>query len=345
MPIRKGDTIMAWKKIVLTAFGGPDRLEVRTVEALPEPQGSEVRIRVLVTSAAFTDVMIRKGMYPDVKEKPPFTPGYDLVGVVDAAGPAAARFRPGDRVADLTTIGAYAEYVCLPEDRLTPVPDDVSEVDALGMILSAVTPYQMLHRVAKAKAGQSMLIHGAGGAVGTAMLQLALDAGITAFGTDIAAKHDLIRSLGATPIDADAPEAVLQDAVGEGVDVVFDPLGGDSLSRSLHSLKPGGMLVAFGFQNEVLGRGGSIPMDFVKLKLWDWLPNGHATAFYSIGAMRRTHPEWFRDDLSRLFDMLAQGRIAPVVAEVLPLTEVARAHERVEAGTVAGKLVLRVADA
>ena len=333
---------MSWKKIILTAFGGPDVLELQTLETLPEPGTAEVRVRVLVTSAAFTDVMIRKGMYPDVKEKPPFTPGYDLVGIVDAVGVGATRFRPGDRVADLTTVGAYAEYVCLPEERLTPVPEGVSDVDALGMILSAVTPYQMLTRVAKAKAGQSLLIHGAGGAVGTSMLQLARDAGIAAFGTDVAAKHDLIRSLGATPIDADAAEETLRAAVGGGVDFVFDPLGGESLSRSLHVLKPGGMLVAFGFQNEVLGRGGSIPLDFVKLTLWDWLPNGHATAFYSIGAMRRKHPDWFREDLAALFGMLAEGRIRPVVTEELPLNEVRQAHERVEAGEVAGKLVLRV---
>ena len=335
---------MSWKKIVLTAFGDPDVLEVQTVEAQPEPEAAEVRIRVLVTSAACTDVMIRKGMYPDVKEKPPFTPGYDLVGVVDAVGAGATRFRLGDRVADLTTIGAYAEYVCLPEERLTPVPEGLSDVDALGMILSAVTPYQMLTRVAKATAGQSLLIHGAGGAVGTSMLQLARDAGIAAFGTDVAAKHDLVRNLGATPIDADASEAVLLEATGGGVDFVFDPLGGESLSRSLHALKPGGMLVAFGFQNEVLGRGGSIPLDFVKLTLWDWLPNGHATAFYSIGAMRRKHPDWFREDLATLFGMLAEGRIDPVVAEVLPLEDVRRAHERVEAGEVMGKLVLRVSE-
>jgi len=82
----------------------------------------------------------------------------------------------------------------------------------------------------------------------------------------------------------------------------------------------------------------------VKLKLWDWLPNGHATAFYSIGAMRRSHPEWFREDLATLFDMLSEGRIAPVVAETLPLEEVRRAHERVEAGEVAGKLVMRVSE-
>lgn len=333
---------MPWTRVRLNAFGGPEELELDTVTDLPEPGQGDVRVRVLVTSAAFTDVMIRKGMYPDVKDRPPFTPGYDMVGVVDASGPGATRFRPGERVADLTTIGAYAEYICLPEDRLTPVPEGVSDVDALGMILSALTPFQMLHRVAKMQARQSLLIHGAGGAVGTAMLQLAKDSGITAFGTDIAAKHDLIRSLGATPIDADAPEEALRAAVGEGVDCAFDPLGGESLSRSLHALKPRGMLIAFGFQNEVLGRGGSIPMDFVKLKLWDWLPNGHATAFYSIGAMRRKHPDWFREDLATLFEMLAEGRIAPVVAEVLPLSKVRQAHAGVEAGDVAGKLVLRV---
>lgn len=336
---------MPYIRVRLDAFGGPENLALETVANLPEPRDGEVRVRVLVTSAAFTDVMIRKGMYPDVTEKPPLTPGYDMVGIVDKAGVGANRFRLGDRVADLTTIGAYAEHMCLPEDRLTPVPAGVSDVAALGMILSAVTPFQMLHRVAKMRAGQSLLVHGAGGAVGTAMLQLARDAGIAAFGTDAPTKHDLIRSLGATPSDADAPEAALIATTGGGVDAVFDPLGSDSLSRSLHALKPGGLLVAFGFQNEVLGRGGSIPMDFVKLTLWDWLPNGHATAFYSIGAMRRKHPDWFRDDLAALFAMLVEGRIAPVVAEVLPLSEVRRAHERVEAGDVLGKLVLRVSDA
>ena len=272
---------MSFSQIVLTAFGGPEMLEMQTVKALPKPRPDEVRVRVLVTSAAFTDVMIRKGMYPDVKEKPPFVPGYDMVGIVDALGSDVKGWSVGARVADLTTIGAYSEFICLPAKNLVRVPEGVADEDALAMILSAVTPYQMLHRVARAQAGQSLLIHGAGGAVGTAMLQLARDAGVAAFGTDVAAKHDLIRAFGATPIDADAPDedAAIRAAVGDGVDFVFDPLGGESLSRSLHALKPGGMLVAFGFQNEVLGRGGSIPLDFVKLKLWDWLPNGHATAF------------------------------------------------------------------
>ena len=335
---------MSYAQVVLTSFGGPENLTLKTVDTLPEPGPGEVRVCVLVTSAAFTDVMIRKGLYPDVRQKPPFVLGYDLVGVVDALGPGVGGWSVGDRVADLTTIGAYSEYICLPADHLTRVPDGVADEDALAMILSAVTPYQMLHRVAKAQAGQSLLIHGAGGAVGSAMLQLARDAGISAFATDVAAKHDLIRGFGAVPIDADAEDEALREAVGDGVDFVFDPLGGESLSRSLHALKPGGMLIAFGFQNEVLGRGGSIPLDFVKLKFWDWLPNGHATAFYSIGAMRRTHPDWFREDLAALFDMLAAGRIDPAIAEVVPLSDVRRAHERLEAGEVQGKLVMRVSE-
>lgn len=230
----------------------------------------------------------------------------------------------------------------LPEDRLTPVPEGVSDVGALGMILSAVAPYQMLHRLAKLRAGQSLMIHGAGGGGRHG------DAAAGAGGRHCGLRHR--RSGQARPhpqsgchaAGSDAPEGALLEATGGGVDAVFDPLGGDSLPRSLHALKPGGMLVAFGFQNEVLGRGGSIPLDFVTLKLWDWLPTGHATAFYSIGAMRRRHPEWFGADLATLFGMLAEGRIAPVVAEVLQLAQVREAHARVEAGEIAGKLVLRV---
>ncbi len=335
---------MSYVQVVLKAFGGPEELQLQTVDRLPEPGPDEVRLRVLVTSAAFTDVMIRKGMYPDVIEKPPFVPGYDLVGLVDALGSGVEGFSVGDRVADLTTIGAYSEYICLPADRLTPVPEGVTDEDALAMILSAVTAYQMLHRVARVAAGQSILVHGAGGAVGTAMLQLATDAGVAAFGTDIAAKHDLIRQCGGTPIDAKAANLAkaIAAVVPEGVDAVFDPLGGESLSRSLHALKPGGILVAYGFMSEVRGQGGSIPRDFIKLKLWDWLPNGHATAFYSIGAMRRRHPEWFRQDLAVLFDMLAAGRIRPAIADVVPLADVQRAHQRIEAGDVQGKLIMRV---
>ena len=163
---------MSYRRVIITGFGGPEVLQLVEEAALPETKPGEVRIRVLVTSAAFTDVMIRKGKYPDVKDKPPFSPGYDMVGVVDKLGDGATRFKVGQRVADLTVIGAYSEYLCLPESRLTPAPDGLDPAEAVSLVLSYVTAYQMLHRIAKVKRNQRILVHGAGGAVGTAMLQL-----------------------------------------------------------------------------------------------------------------------------------------------------------------------------
>mgnify|MGYP000111973144 CR=1 FL=1 len=163
---------MSYKKVVISEFGGPEVLHIIEEPSLPEPEAGEVRIKVLATSAAFTDVMIRKGKYPDVKEKPPFSPGYDMVGIVDSLGEGVTGFQVGQKVADLTVIGAYSEYICLAASRLTPVPDEVDPAEAVSLILSYVTAYQMLHRTANVKAGQSVLIHGAGGAGGTAMIQL-----------------------------------------------------------------------------------------------------------------------------------------------------------------------------
>jgi NADPH2:quinone reductase len=163
---------MSYKRVIITEFGGPEVLEVIEEEVLPEPGPGEVRVKVLATSATFTDTMIRKGKYPDVKEKPPFSPGYDVVGVVDKLGEGVTGLKSGQMVADLTVIGAYAEYICLPASRLVPVPDGLDPAEAVSLVLSYVTPYQMLHRSAKIQRGQRILVHGAGGAVGTAMLQL-----------------------------------------------------------------------------------------------------------------------------------------------------------------------------
>ena len=334
-------------RVIITRFGESEVLEVIQYDSLPEPRDDEVRVKVLATSAAFTDVMIRKGMYPDVKEKPPFTPGYDMVGVVNKLGLNTSQFEPGQYVADLTTIGAYSEYLCLPEDHLTPVPDGLDPVDAVGVILSFVIPYQMLHRVAKVQADQTILVRGAGGAVVSAMLQLARLSNVGAIETDVPAKHELIRRLNATPIDRSSKnlERQIKAVTGEGVDIVFDPIGGASLDHSLHALKPGGMLVAYGFMNAVTGGDGNIPLDFLIHKFRDLLPKGHATAFYSIGAMRRKHPQWFKDDLISMFNLLKEGKIKPIIGRTLPFTQARQAHDLVESGNVEGKVVLLVGDA
>ena len=335
---------MSYKRIVITKFGPPKVLKAIEETQLPEPNCGEVRVKVLVTSATFTDVMIRKGQYPDVKEKPPFSPGYDMVGVVDKVGEAANRFKVGQRVADLMVIGAYSEYVCLPESRLTLVPDDLDPAEEVSLILSYVTAYQMLHRVAKIKRGQRILIHGAGGAVGTAMIQLGNLLDLEIYGTASKSKHELVASLGATPIDYKTQDFVerIDTLTSDGVDASFDPIGGDNLKRSFSVLRRHGMLVSYGFYNAVIGKGGSIPLDFLRLKLWNILPNGRSTTFYSITALRQKHPTWFSEDLTKLLDLLAQGKIEPIIFKRMPLSEARQAHELIEDAKVQGKIVLNV---
>ncbi len=333
---------MGYKHVIITGFGGPEVLKIEDVAVFPEPKPGEVRVKVLVAGAAFTDVMIRKGMYPDVKEKPPFSPGYDMVGVVDKLGEGVTRFKVGQTVADLTVIGAYSEYICLPESRLTPVPNGLDPAEAVSLVLSYVTAYQMLHRIAKLKERQRILVHGAGGAVGTAMLQLGKLLDLEMYGTASKPKHELVDSLGATPIDYRSENWVerIRSLTGDGVDAVFDPIGGENLKKSFSVLRKGGILVAYGFYNAVMGKGGSIPLDFIRLKLWNLVPNGRSTAFYSIGALRQKHPEWFAEDLSNLFNLLAQSKIKPIIAARIPLGEVRRAHELIETAGVQGKIVL-----
>jgi len=333
---------MGYKRLVFSAFGGPEVLEIVEEETLPEPERGEVRVRVSMTSASFTDIMIRKGKYPEVREKPPFSPGYDMIGEVDQVGEGVARFKQGDRVAGMPVIGACSEYICLTADDLIPVPQELDTAEAVSLVLSYVTAYQLIHRAAGLKAGQRILVHGAGGAVGTALIQLGRLLGLEIYGTASQAKQDLVTEQGAVPIDYQNEDFAerIRAMAGDGPDAVFDPIGGETLKRSFRVLKSGGILVAYGFYRSVLGHGGSVPLDMLRLKLWDLLPYNRTTAFYSIGAMRRKHPDLFSRDLNTLFDLLAERRIAPVIEEIVPLSRAREAYDRVEKGEVKGRVLI-----
>ncbi|MBS3755720.1 MAG: zinc-binding dehydrogenase [Desulfobacterales bacterium] len=335
---------MTYKRLEITDFGGPEVLNIVEESTLPEPADNEVRVQVLVTSASFTDIMIREGKYPEVKKKPPFTIGYDMVGIVDKTGSRVTGFKAGQMVADLMVIGACSQYVCLPEDLLTAVPDGLDPGEAVSLLLSYVTAYQMLNRIARIQSGQRILVHGAGGAVGTAMIQLGRLLDLEIYGTASKAKHEMISGLGATPIDYRNEDFTdrIRAISGDGVDAVFDPIGGKNLKRSFAVLRPGGKLVCYGFYNAVLGKGGSIPLDFLRLKLWDVLPNQRSASFYSIGAARKRHPEWFSADLAALFDLLAKKQIKPIIDRRLPMSEAAEAYKRIGNAEVNGKLILEV---
>jgi NADPH2:quinone reductase len=333
---------VAYKRVVITEYGGPEVLHVVEEPSLPEPEPGEVRVRVLATSAAFTDTMIREGNYPGIKEKLPFSLGYDMVGEIDALGEGVTGLSVGQRVAELTVTGAYTEFLCLPAGRLVPVPEDLDPAEAVSLVLSYVTAYQMLHRLAKIRVGQRILIHGAGGAVGTAMLQLGGRLDLEMYGTASAPKHGLVEALGGIPIDYKREDFVTRvlEATDDGVDAAFDGIGGGYFKRSFRTLRQKGTLVAFGFYSPWTEGGGSVPLDFARLTLWNLLPNGRSTAFYSIASWRNKHPDWFRDDLTTLFDLLGRDRISPAIADRMPLTAAADAHARVDRAGVQGKIVL-----
>ena len=328
------------RAVQLEDYGGPDCL--RVVE-LPMPTAGpgEVRVRVLASSINYTETLIRRHLYPQTAAyKVPFVMGYDVVGDIDQLGPGVSDFRVGDRVADMTVTGSYANYRLLKADDLTRVPSDTDPAEVATLILSWMTAYQLLHRSAHVARGQRVLVHGAGGAVGQALLSLARLAGVEAWGGAHSKYLAMIRDLGAVPIDYDHED--FTRVLEGGFDVVFDGIGEDGYRRSFAALKPGGLLIAIGYSAGAEAREGMVRAlaNIARLYLWGWLPRGKRTRFYSINVMRAGHPAWFKQDLGRLFALLREGRIQPRVAERISFDQVAEAHRRLEAGGLEGKIVL-----
>jgi NADPH:quinone reductase-like Zn-dependent oxidoreductase len=328
------------KVVQLSRYGGPENLRTAEIET-PAAGRGEVRIRVLASSLNYTEVLIRKHLYPQTAGlKPPFVMGYDVVGDVDQVGEGVTGFAIGDRVADMTVVGSNATYRLLKAKNLTRVPLGVDPAEAATLILSWMTAYQLLHRSAKVKKGDRVLVHGAGGAVGQAALVLGRLAGVEMWGGAFGKHAALIRELGATPVDYDTED--FTRVLPGGFDVVSDGIGEDGYRRSVAALKPGGLLIAIGYSASVQARQGmlSILSGIARLYLWRFLPGGKRARFYSINAMRVRHPEWFREDLEHLFRLLESGEIRPRVAERISFDKVADMHRRLEAGGLEGKVVL-----
>lgn len=333
---------MGYKKVVITAFGGHEVLKLRSEAELPEPSKGKVRIKGLFTSAAFTDTLIRRGIYLGVKNKPPFSPGYDLIGTIDKIGEDVAHLKKGQKVAALTVIGAYSEYICLDANALVPVPDGLDDSESVSLILSYLTAYQMLYRSAKIKPGQTILIHACAGAVGIAMLQLGKLLNLKMYGTASKAKHHFIEKYGAIPIDYKNKDFVKRIKMSEpkGIDAVFDPIGGSYFPRSLKVLKKSGTLVGFGYQNSAGGNGGNVVLDYFKILFWNLLPTKPSANFYIISSWHKEHIGWFKEDLGQLFKLLSEGEIKPEIAKIMDLSEASEAHRLVEEAKIEGKIVL-----
>jgi len=348
------------QRVVVDHYGGPEVVRVVQGE-VPRPGPNEVLVRVMAAGVSFTDSQLRAGTYIPGGPKPPFTPGYELIGVVEELGPGCSRLLVGDRIGALTVWGADAEQVCVPEAGAVKVPEDLDPAEVLSLVFTYMTAYQVLHRTAKVKRGESLLIHGAAGRVGTATLELGKAAGLRMFGTASVRDREKVERLGAVAIDYRHEDfvACVREMTGDGVDVVSDSLGGPISLRSFRVLRPGGRLVVFGRYDTLKGGHKDWPAVF------KWY--GSVVAVFALGAMspRRKvlkyqiqrfrdaaqqrdgavggeprYPAWFEEDFRTLVDLLRRGDIHPVVAERLPLAEARHAHEILDSSAAKGKLVL-----
>jgi NADPH:quinone reductase-like Zn-dependent oxidoreductase len=326
--------------IVVTAFGGPEVLKY-IEEDIPEPGRAEVRVRVLAAGVAYADVLMRRGLYPGTPT-PPYTPGYDLVGEIDALGQDVTEFAVGRRVGALTIRGAYSQFAIVPEEFLVPVPETIDPAEAVCLILNYVTAYQMLHRIAKVSSGQRILIHGAAGGVGTALLQLGFLQGLTMYGTASKSKQDAIVSSGGIPIDYRAEDFSkrVRELSHDGVDAVFDAVGGTNWWRSYRLVQRGGALVCYGVSTAVEHGKIAGAASFLLLGVLKLIPDGCRCVWYNVTNLRKEHPDWFRTDLIALFDLLSQRKIQPLIASRLPLRAAAQANEMIERAKFSGKIVL-----
>ncbi len=334
------------KRVVIDHFGGPEVVRV-VEESEPKPGPGEVRVRVLASGVSLSDAQMRAGTYLG-GPRPPFTPGYELVGIVDELGEGCSRLHIGDRVGALTQWGANAESVCIPEEYAVDVPEDMDPGEVLSLVFIYMTAYQMLHRAAKAKRGETVLVHGAAGRVGTAVLELAAAAGLRVYGTASADDCEAVERLGGVAIDYRGEDflARVRELTHDGVDIALDPFGGGTALRSFRALRPGGRLVIYGRQNTISHGRKNWSGVFewyagtALVALWGLLSPRRRVLAYRVQKLRIPHQDWFSEDFRALLELLREGKIHPVVAERLPLSDARHAHELLERTAATGKLVL-----
>jgi synaptic vesicle membrane protein VAT-1 len=328
--------------------GGPEVLEVRETPD-PEPQKGQVRVRAKACGLNFAEVSARQGIYPDAP-KPPCIVGYEGAGVIDKLGDGVKNLKVGDRVMFLARFGAHADTVCVPEHQAVIIPESISFEQAAAMPVNYLTAWHMLFGIRRIQPGDRVLVHMAAGGVGTAVMQLCKSVpDVTTFGTASKSKHDYLREHGCThPIDyrtQDYVKVVRELTKGEGVDAVLDPLGGKDWSKGYSILRPGGLLVPFGFANaqqpgtrsiwRLLTQFFSIPT-FKPLAM---MSDNKGVVGVNLGTLW-DHQAMIHQGLERLVKLHVDGVAKPHVDGTFPFEKAAEAHGRLELGKNVGKVLL-----
>ncbi|MCC3375120.1 zinc-binding dehydrogenase [Cohnella sp. REN36] len=335
----------AYEVIEVPAYGGsevlrPARWQGRAAAPF------EVALEMEAAGVSRADALMREGAYVG-GPKPLFVPGYDIVGRVLDVGPSVTTVRPGDRVAALTLYGGYAEIVYLPESELYPVPEEVDAAQAVSIVANYMSAYQMLRRTASVRSGGRVLVHGASDGVGTALLQLGALESVRLVGSSPPESAAWLAEDGVEAVDSRRRDLdrALCELAPEGYDAVIDGTGSPRIMRSVPLVSRGGRLVVYGVAHllaggrqrvrQALRTYATLGASMVRLRL-----RGGKSYFYSLAAMKRRHPEWFAEDLGRLFELLRTECIAPPIAARLPLSQARRAHELLEDRRTTGKIVL-----
>jgi NADPH:quinone reductase len=328
---------MTYRAMMITRPGGPEVLQAVDLP-LARPGPGELRVRVRACGVGATDLTMLAGSYA-FAPKIPFVGGYEIAGVVEALGDGVTGFHVGQRVAALTVHGGFAQRLIRGAEHFVPIPDEVSDVETAAVILNYVSAWQMIHRTAKAQAGQTALVTGAGGGVGTALLQLLQLAGVKTYGAASLRKHGLIAKLGATPIDyrAGPIDRLVRALEPSGVDVAFDAIGGANIRKCIRAVRRGGTVVGYGFMavNGALAQARMFFDVFAGSRL-----RGRRGTFYGISLLYRKDKKPFLEDLPKILALVARRQIEPVISAVFPLREARKALELLTTGTVEGKIVL-----
>jgi NADPH:quinone reductase len=325
--------------------GGADALTPREIQ-LPAPGQGEVRVKIEAAGVAYADLVMRRGVYPGVRV--PFTPGYDLVGRVEALGPGVDAFRVGARVAAVTVTGSYASHRNVEARWLVPAPDEGDPAALVAATLNGLTAWQMFHRINPPEPNEFVLVHGAAGGVGVILLELARLGGVNAIGTASPGKRHVVEARGGSYVDYRSEDVVdvARRRSDGGVVLAFDHIGGRHLrSVSLAAVRAGGAAILYGLYETT--RGGKVrPAAVLDMLLRSRL-SSQALFAESVGAIGYNVTSWrnarvaaYRHDLERVLGLVASGQLVPEIGATFPLREAAAAQRLLENRSVAGKVVL-----
>ena len=338
------------KKVVIKKAGGVHCVTTVPMD-IPEPSAGEVRVKVAYAGINFADLLMRMGFY---QPRPPFpfTPGYEVSGVIDALGEGVEELKVGQRVVAAMRNGGQASFVVAPVGRVIPLPDNLSLQKAAATPVTYLTAHHMLHHLGHLQSNDTVLVHGGAGGVGTAALQLCKWAGVNrVWSTSSKGKHQILERYGARPIDRhgeDFARIIAEETEGRGVDHILDPIGGDHLRRSLSSLAEGGRLYTYGLSAAAPSGKRSMLKAFFALR--------KTPKFDALRLMTRNravfgvHMGTWSDEsvmhqqLERIVEGIQTGHLEPIIDTVFPAEQVQAAHQHIHDAKNIGKVLLKFED-